>query len=104
MRVWDIYIKFHTVWMSVNVVALGLQVQYVATVGGRIVLLIAFVLQNLLALWTSINIASYTKAMTGDLKADSLKRFGKLGKNGAIANGAVYVILTALWLATTLLP
>jgi hypothetical protein len=58
-KVWDLYIKFYTVFMTFNVVGLGFASRI--PIQSRLPLVAAFVIQNLLSVGTSFTIARYSK-------------------------------------------
>jgi hypothetical protein len=58
-RVWDIYIKFYTVFMTANVLGLGLVAERIHEHKWPIAL--AFSIQNLITMGTSIGVARYSR-------------------------------------------
>jgi hypothetical protein len=76
IHAWDLYVKFWTVFITFNVVSLGFASRI--PVGGRSVVVAAFVVQNLLTLGTSFWIARYSK--------DTDKKLSSLASHLAGAN------------------
>jgi hypothetical protein len=58
-RVWDIYIKFYTVFLTANVIGLGLVVQHVPV--HRAPICWAFICQNIVTLVTSLSVGIYSR-------------------------------------------
>jgi hypothetical protein len=58
-RVWDLYVKFYTVFLTVNILGLGLALQHIDR-GNRLPVVLAFVLQNVLTMGTSLVVAHYS--------------------------------------------
>jgi hypothetical protein len=115
--VWDLYLKFYVMFMTVNVTALGLTVQYVHTNSARMVIAIAFVMQNVLSALTAAVIARYSSQMA--TKVSKLAAFiventtpaatippilaespipGHLGEWSALANAVAHVVYSLLWI------
>ncbi len=59
--VWDLYIKFYTIFLTFNIAGIAATVQYISQ-DGRHVVVAAFVTQNLVALITALQIAYYSKS------------------------------------------
>ena len=59
--IWDLYIKWYTVFLTANVLGLGATVQYVHS-GKRTWIVVAFVVQNMLAASTAVAIALYSRS------------------------------------------
>jgi hypothetical protein len=57
-RVWDIYIKFYTVFLTANVLGLGLVAEHIHV--HRWPITVAFSVQNLITIGTSIGMARYS--------------------------------------------
>jgi hypothetical protein len=77
--VWDLYVKYNTVLLTVNVAALALAVQYVDK-GNRIPIILAFVLQHVVSTFTAVMVARYSKTTSERAKeiADLLLQEGEL--------------------------
>lgn len=90
LRAWDIYIKFFTVFLTVNIAALGLIVEKTQPgSAARWVVGITFVVQNAIAVITGLEMARYTRRATASLtemKADALSAFGRLGNWGGVVS------------------
>jgi hypothetical protein len=118
--VWDLYLKFYVVFLTVNATALGVTVQYVDLPRSRAVIAIAFVMQNAFAAVTALMISRYSDKVAK--RAQDLATFavlnavepataplppvfaespipGQLGKWGAIANLLGHGVFCGLWLA-----
>jgi hypothetical protein len=121
--VWDLYLKFYVMFMTVNGAALGLTVQYVSERDAKAVISLAFLLQNALAGSTALVIAKFTSNTAK--KAQELAAFvlldavsttreplpsalaesmipGQLGWWAAIANGIAHLIFGVLWFVVIL--
>jgi hypothetical protein len=117
--VWDIYIKWYTVFLTTNVVAIGAVVQYVIP-ENRGVLVFAFAAQNALGLMTALFIGRFSRTtakrmvliaalivadpnessdsiLPVQLRASPLP--GNLGFWSGIANAIGNVTLMACWIA-----
>jgi hypothetical protein len=71
-NVWDIYIKFYTVFLTANVLGLGLAAEHIAF-GKRWPVVIAFMLQNVLTVATSLGVAAY-----GDVVHENLSKVAEV--------------------------
>lgn len=69
---WDLYIKFYTAFLTMNIAALGLTVQYIET-DRRWPLVLLFVLQNFTSLLTAINMSYFTRRTEENIKALTLE-------------------------------
>jgi len=109
--VWDLYLKFYVMFLTVNVTALGLVINVASSKG---LISIAFIMQNLLAGSTAIQIARYSSEVA--TRAQKLAEFlaagnapvtisstsvlaaspipGKLGSWGGYANFAGHLVLS----------
>jgi len=58
--VWDLYIKFYTVYLTFNAAAFGLTVQYVTNPNARSIVCVLFILQNLISGTTAYKIAQFS--------------------------------------------
>ncbi|KHE91966.1 MAG: hypothetical protein K8F52_08485 [Candidatus Scalindua rubra] len=61
--VWDLYLKFYTVFLSVNLIALAAVLEHISQVN-RLLIVIAFIAQNAFSLGTAIMIAVFSKKST----------------------------------------
>ncbi len=114
--VWDLYLKFYTVFLTVNLVALAAVVEHVKTEERNIIVL-AFVIQNLFSTGTAIIIAIFSRKTAKryndicihlvkdnncpDVILESAKSSvpGWVGYWGGIANAASHIALSACWIA-----
>jgi hypothetical protein len=119
--VWDIYIKWYTVFLSVNVLALGAVVQYVHQ-ENRWIIVLSFVIQNVLGLGTAVMIARFSAATASRIETvircivspeivDGVPRElrdspipGKLGAWSGYANAIGNAALIAGWIALPFIP
>jgi hypothetical protein len=118
---WDMYLKFYTVFLTFNITALGLTIQYVHGVN-RAPIVIAFLLQNVNALITGMRIGQFSRDMSHRLSKicnDIMQKEGnhsedssfltdsaipgELGYWGGIANAMGHGLLIACWLSVFLL-
>lgn len=114
--VWDLYLKFYTVFLTFNITALGLTIQFVKGSDQRLVLVLAFILQNVVASITAARIsvfsvdcskrmaevaAEYIKSegagLPDDLKKPTIP--GDLGRWGGLGNLLGHLLLIASWIA-----
>jgi hypothetical protein len=116
--VWDLYLKFYIMFLTVNGAALGLTVQYVYSPKAKAVIALAFVLQNVFAAGTAAMISEYSFRMAK--RVQGLAEFavtnasapdalplpsvlgesplpGQLGRWGGIANLGGHVVFVVLW-------
>ncbi len=114
--VWDLYLKFYTVFLTVNFVALAAVVQHIKD-EGRGIIVVAFLLQNLFSFGTALTIAFFSKKTAerynnlcfhlasqskySDVILESAKSSvpGWIGYWGGIANAASHIALMACWIA-----
>jgi hypothetical protein len=122
--VWDLYLKFYVVFLTVNATALGLTVQYVEPQRSKAVIAVAFVMQNAFAAVTALMISRWSAKVA--TRAQDLATFavtdalqpatgplpcvltespipGQLGKWGAVANLLGHCVFCALWLSVIFL-
>jgi hypothetical protein len=122
--VWDLYLKFYVVFLTVNATALGLTVQYVELRESRAVIAAAFVMQNIFAAVTAFMVSRFSAKVA--VRAQDLAAFavanveqsptmqlplllaespipGQLGKWGAMANLLGHAVFCALWLLVIIL-
>jgi hypothetical protein len=97
---WDIYVKFFTVFLTVNITALGVVVTKIRPGKARSVISITFFIQNVIAFVTGIMMARYTGQITEQLAriASELSIFSSLGRWGGIANAIGNGIIGVTWL------
>jgi len=118
----DLYVRFYTVFLTFNFTALGLVLQFVP-VAKRILIVIAFVLINLNSLITAIRIARFSRQsskrmriiceeivaqdnISGDQKLNSITESaipGELGSWAGNANAMGHVLFIVCWLAILLI-
>ncbi|MCP5133687.1 MAG: hypothetical protein H6976_08800 [Gammaproteobacteria bacterium] len=65
--VWDLYLKFYTVFLTVNIIGIGVVVQHVPQ-KQRLPIIAAFVIQNLLSAGTAYCIARFSKEASAELE------------------------------------
>ena len=119
--VWELYLKFYTVFLTVNLVALGVTVQHIQ-VEARWPIVWAFILQNVVSLGTAVAVGMFSLSTTK--RHDALlkqviesspenKKFeslagcpvpGQLGGFCALANVASHVLLMVVWFAIMDIP
>lgn len=119
--VWDLYLKFYTVFLTFSITALALTVQYVKHQNQRLPIVLVFVFQNLISAGTAYGVARFSyvsgkrfeavcrqhlrQLTLSDAEADQLKALcespmpGWLGVYGGVANMASHVSLIACWIA-----
>jgi hypothetical protein len=95
---WDIYIKFFTVFITFNVIAIGAVVERVDPIN-RPLMAAAFIAQNLLASGTALGLAWYTKKCRGQLEriADVLLQGTPRHVNRAVLREAPIPGTTGVW-------
>src|SRR5437763_1601629 len=71
--VWDMYLKFYTVMLTINVAALALTVEKVQDRSHRIPIMLAFVSQHILSFITAVRVAAYSRDVAG--KAREVAQF-----------------------------
>lgn len=115
--VWDIYMKFYTVFLTTNVVGVGLVVQHVET-RHRWPIVLAFLIQNLASSVTAFQIAIYSRgeseslsrlarAMTKEGAVDSQSTSplpGLLASKAAIVNLVSHLALCLCWIPLPWIP
>lgn len=62
--VWDLYIKFYTVFLTVNFIAIGLVVEHVS-LNHRWPIVLAFVVQHIVSAGTAVFMAKYSTTIAG---------------------------------------
>ena len=65
---WDMYLKFYTVFLTMNVAGLGLVVQYI-DINRRWPLIVAFAIQNTLSAITAVSMGLYSRSVASQLIA-----------------------------------
>ncbi|MEO1009585.1 MAG: hypothetical protein AAFX79_13565 [Planctomycetota bacterium] len=103
LKAWDIYIKFYTVFLTVNFVAIGVVLEKVTTPFATWLLAIAFIVQNGVSLGTAIGMIVYSKAVFGrqdQLGHAQLPAFQKLARWGGLGNAISHGVLIVLWVIT----
>lgn len=60
---WQVYIAFYTVFLTVNLAALGVTLEKVAGRKSRVMIAVAFVAQNLLGMATAMAMARYSESL-----------------------------------------
>lgn len=95
-RVWEIYIKFYTVFLTVNLAALGLLAGDFAELNGAgFVVGLAFIVQNAVTFGTAMGMSAYTYTVAKAHR--DLKPLMGLGIWGGIANAISHVIFIGIW-------
>lgn len=101
LRAWSIYIKFFTVFLTVNIAAFGLILPNSDPMSAvRLIVGITFVIQNAIAVVTGIEMANYTRCACESLSAldaAPLSRFGRLGYWGGMGNALGNGIIGLTW-------
>lgn len=118
--IWELYIRFYTVFLTVNFTAVAITIQYFSNPSARAVMCISFILQNCLAAGTAINISLLSPALQvqceeyatvgAALSGESLPArlrippiAGKLGQWGGIANFVGHFVFICVWSALLIL-
>lgn len=107
IRVWDIYIRFHSLWLAANLVGLGIQVEKLTSWQGKLLFALAFSAAHVLASVSSLRVREYTRASCDELAAlgcASLAGFRSLGLWSGKANVSVYVAFVAIWIGSVFVP
>jgi hypothetical protein len=112
---WDVYIKFYTVFLTANVISIGVVIDRVDP-ANRPLIAAAFIAQNILAALTSAGLAAYSRTCRARLaaaaelltpvpidsrQATALRRApipDVLGMWAGIANTIAHLALIAVWL------
>ena len=117
-HVWDLYIKFYTVFLTANVLGLGLAVEHIPIAAHRWPIIAAFSIQNLITMGTSLGVARYSSETDIKLRkvavylagshsaerplADAVKGSPipvKLSKWAGLANCIASAIMIGCWIA-----
>ena len=109
--VWDMYLKFYTVFLTLNIAGIGLSVEHIKAPLDRWPVAFAFVVQNLLSTGTAIYVAFFSKnasLLVEELAREispEVSRIGgrsplpsRLAQYGAWANAASHIVLIVIWL------
>lgn len=82
---WELYMKFYTVFLTVNFAALAATIQYITENNRRWPIILAFVLQNILVGMTSVGMGRYSgnfierfQQILGAIAEESGARLAKL--------------------------
>jgi len=67
---WDLYLKFYTVFLTFNILGLGVALQYIPT-DRRLVITVAFILQNALSMFTALSVAHFSHISAGKIESIS---------------------------------
>jgi hypothetical protein len=122
-NVWDMYLKFYTVFLTFNLTSLGLTIQYVAR-ENRWPIIVALILQNAASAGTAIGVGEYStkcakrfqtlcgvyQAHTGAPVSAELEALfgstlpGRLGRYGGWANFAGHLTLIMCWTFAFFIP
>jgi len=100
LRTWTIYISFYTVFLTVNLAALGVVVEKISDAGSRRMVVIAFGAQNMISFCTAIGMSlfSVNVAPAGSLyDPSSLPPLHALGLWGGVANAVSHLLIAILW-------
>ena len=100
IRVWDIYIKFHSLWLAANLVGLGIQIQHVTGIAGKVLFAVAFAVAHALTAVTAVRMMKYSEACCTELDElgyEQLTRFRPLSRWGGKANMIVYLAFIVIW-------
>lgn len=116
--VWDLYLKFYTVFLTMNIVGLGVVVQHVKSIEPRWWIVAAFTVQNLLSAGTAFWISRFCTDASNEVERlssailsgsdaveDELRKLLKssplpawLGVYAAWANLISHFALISLWI------
>ena len=100
IHVWGHYLKFFTMFWTVNFVAFGLTVQHVHSYSGRLLIALAFIAQNSLTIVSALAMAKYTKTISSKLSElgnQNLGVFQGMAVWGAKANAYAHLVIIAMW-------
>jgi len=119
--VWDLYLKFYTVFLTFNILALAAVVQHIAR-DNRTIIVVALVLQNLLSGITAVCIGCFSKDSARRLEDVTLYLLreapensqrppfsnhspipGRLGFWSGVANAVSHLTLIGCWIAVLLM-
>jgi len=114
--VWDIYIKYYTVFITLNFTALGITIQYIGT-EHRLTLVVSFTIQNIFSTITALGVSAYSSYAAKQQKAiiDEVSQHLRLEDKArlpyettipvkltywaGIANGLGHFLFIACWVA-----
>lgn len=119
--VWDLYIKFYTVFLTFNATAIAVTAEYIKGHEARNLICILFILQNLVSGVTALNISIFSAKMQNKyydyaiagaaLNGETLPSVlssspfvGWLGVWGGLGNCLSHLFFMGLWAAVYLLP
>lgn len=101
VKVWDIYIKFYTAFLALNMAALGLTVEKITTPQGKALVMWAFIAQNGLSFCTAVGMTIYShriaRSFQGQPRVAPMAAAKWLGVWGGVANAVSHVIFVVLW-------
>lgn len=100
LRVWEIYGKFFTVFLTVDATAFGLVAARTTVGPSRTVICVAFMVLNTLGFMSGWTMMKYTATATKRLErlgAGSLTSFEVLGFWGGFCSLAGFLIVSLLW-------
>src|ERR1700733_6960861 len=86
-KVWEIYIQFYTVFLTANVLGLGLAADHIG-LGKRGPVVLAFILQNVLTVATSLGVAAYGKVAHKNLSDVAIALAGSSSDVALVAKGS----------------
>ena len=93
--VWENYLKFYTVFLTLNVAGIGLTLQHVPPGLSRWVITAAFLAQNLLSGGTAYGVGRYSKEASGLLEEQGRLLTG----SGTLVGGAPFPTALACYAA-----
>ncbi|HEX6065874.1 MAG TPA: hypothetical protein VFZ04_16695, partial [Longimicrobiales bacterium] len=95
---WDVYVKFFTVFITFNVIAIGAVLERVDP-ANRPLMAAAFIAQNVLAAGTALGVASYSRVCKQQLErtADVLVRDANDPADRAVLRDAPIPGTTGVW-------
>lgn len=121
--VWDVYIKFYTAYLAMQIVAIGATLQFIQDGDAKGLIAIVFIAQNALSGFTAIAISCYSwsvhrrglrlsralLALDGAGESSvkqplSLPLATRLGIVAGIANAISHLLYAVCWKAVTPLP
>lgn len=102
IQAWTIYISFFTVFLTVNMTALGVVATKMQLGMARTLIAVTFVAQNAIAVVTGLRMAWYTRDVARQFTqegAAGLAYFGDLGVWGGYGNAIGNGIIGLMWVA-----
>jgi hypothetical protein len=114
--VWDLYIKFYTIFLTFTIASLGAVIKYIDSPGGKAAISLCFIAQNIVSGITAFKIAMYSQTTQKraeklvdvgahasneilDLPAKGFPIPGELGYWAGMGNVIVHVLFVLLWTA-----